>query len=180
MTHEATFKLPAHPLNHPNPLVLMVMGSKTDWGKAMKHGWDKLAELGIPAAALIVSAHRTPDRMRDYAMASEGWGVKIIIAGAGGAAHLPGMYASFTPLPVIGVPVDIEPLNGVDSSHSIQQMPKGSPVATMAIGKPGAINSAVFALQLLALFMPEYKRKLSAYLAEKPNVELFPFDESSQ
>lgn len=125
------------------------MGSSSDW-ETMQHAAATLTALGVPFEKRIVSAHRTPQLMLDYAEAAEGRGLKLIIAGAGGAAHLPGMTASFTTLPVLGVPVESKALKGLDSLLSIAQMPGGVPVATFAIGKPGAINAALFAASLLA------------------------------
>jgi 5-(carboxyamino)imidazole ribonucleotide mutase len=132
-----------------SPLVGIIMGSSSDW-ETMQHAAATLTALGVPFEKRIVSAHRTPQLMLDYAEAAEGRGLKLIIAGAGGAAHLPGMTASFTTLPVLGVPVESKALKGLDSLLSIAQMPGGVPVATFAIGKPGAINAALFAASLLA------------------------------
>ncbi|MFT6558223.1 5-(carboxyamino)imidazole ribonucleotide mutase [Sneathiella sp.] len=132
------------------PLVGIIMGSQSDW-PIMKHAADTLSTLGIPYEAKIVSAHRTPDRLVDYAQSAKSKGLKVLIAGAGGAAHLPGMAASMTPLPVLGVPVESKALKGMDSLLSIVQMPGGVPVGTLAIGKAGAINAALLAGQILAL-----------------------------
>lgn len=131
------------------PLVGIVMGSSSDW-PTMKNAAQCLEELGVPFEAEVVSAHRTPDRMREYAQTARDRGLRAIIAGAGGAAHLPGMLASWTPLPVLGVPVKSRMLAGVDSLLSIVQMPGGVPVATFAIGDSGAKNAALFAARLLA------------------------------
>ena len=131
------------------PLVGIIMGSRSDW-PVMQHAAEMLARLGVPYEAKVVSAHRTPKRLYDYASSAEARGLKIIIAGAGGAAHLPGMAASMTNLPVLGVPVPATALQGQDALLSIVQMPGGIPVATFAIGKPGAINAALFAAALLA------------------------------
>ena len=131
------------------PLVGVVMGSNSDW-PVMKHAVEKLEELGIPCEYRVVSAHRTPDLMFEYAASAKERGLKCIIAGAGGAAHLPGMLASKTILPVLGVPVPSKHLNGQDSLLSIVQMPKGVPVATFAIGDAGAANAGIFAASLLA------------------------------
>ena len=139
----------------------IIMGSRSDW-ETMRHAADTLAALGIGHESKIVSAHRTPQRLYDYAAAAAGRGLKIIIAGAGGAAHLPGMAASMTALPVLGVPVESKALGGVDSLLSIVQMPAGVPVGTLAIGKPGAINAALLAAAILALNDPA----LAARLAE--------------
>jgi 5-(carboxyamino)imidazole ribonucleotide mutase len=143
-----------------NPLVGVVMGSNSDW-EVMKHAANILRDFNVPYEAEVVSAHRTPDRMFEYAGTAIGRGLKCIIAGAGGAAHLPGMIAAKTALPVLGVPVTSRQLRGLDSLLSIVQMPKGVPVATFAIGEAGAANAALFAVALLAL---EDKR-LSAFLA---------------
>ena len=126
------------------------MGSQSDW-QTMQEACDLLEKLDVPFEKKIVSAHRTPDRLYDYANSLRKRGVKVVIAGAGGAAHLPGMIASKTNIPVIGVPISATDLRGVDSLYSIVQMPRGYPVATMAIGAPGAFNAAIFAIQILAL-----------------------------
>jgi 5-(carboxyamino)imidazole ribonucleotide mutase len=131
------------------PLVGIIMGSSSDW-ETMQHTAATLAALGVPFEKRVVSAHRTPKLMISYAESAERRGLRLIIAGAGGAAHLPGMVASFTTLPVLGVPVESKALHGLDSLLSIAQMPGGVPVATFAIGKPGAINAALFAASLLA------------------------------
>jgi 5-(carboxyamino)imidazole ribonucleotide mutase len=145
-----------------SPLVGIIMGSKTDW-ETLAPAKELLEELGVPCEARIVSAHRTPDLMFEYAGAAEGRGLEVIIAGAGGAAHLPGMVASKTVLPVIGVPVPSTILDGMDSLLSIVQMPRGTPVATMAIGKPGAVNAAVLAVKILSGRRPELREKLRAW-----------------
>jgi 5-(carboxyamino)imidazole ribonucleotide mutase len=132
------------------PLVGIIMGSQSDWGTMIACA-ETLDALGIAHEARIVSAHRTPDRLSDYAKTAAGRGLKIIVAGAGGAAHLPGMAAAMTALPVLGVPVESKALNGIDSLLSIVQMPGGIPVGTLAIGKPGAINAALLAAAILAL-----------------------------
>lgn len=131
------------------PLVGIIMGSQSDW-PTMRHAAEILATLGISHEARIVSAHRTPDRLYDYAKSATARGLKAIIAGAGGAAHLPGMTASMTRVPVLGVPIESKSLAGLDSLLSIVQMPGGVPVATFAIGKPGAINAALYAAAILA------------------------------
>lgn len=131
------------------PLIGVVMGSSSDW-EVMRHAAEILAEFGVPHEALVVSAHRMPDEMFRYAEAAQGRGLRAIIAGAGGAAHLPGMLAAKTTVPVLGVPVPSKHLQGVDSLHSIVQMPKGVPVATFAIGTAGAANAALFAVAMLA------------------------------
>ena len=133
----------------PKPLVGIIMGSTSDW-ETMQHAAATLEALGVPFEKRVVSAHRTPKLMVDYAESAERRGLKLIIAGAGGAAHLPGMVASLTTLPVLGVPVESKALKGLDSLLSIAQMPGGVPVATFAIGKAGAINAALFAASLLA------------------------------
>jgi 5-(carboxyamino)imidazole ribonucleotide mutase len=130
--------------------ISIVMGSQSDW-QTMQEACDLLEKLDVPFEKKIVSAHRTPDRLYDYANSLRKRGVKVVIAGAGGAAHLPGMIASKTNIPVIGVPISTTDLRGVDSLYSIVQMPRGYPVATMAIGAPGAFNAAIFAIQILAL-----------------------------
>lgn len=130
--------------------VAIVMGSQSDWA-TMKHAADTLAALGVPCEARIVSAHRTPDRLVAFAKGARDRGVKVVIAGAGGAAHLPGMVASMTPLPVFGVPVESHALKGMDSLLSIVQMPAGVPVGAHAIGKSGAVNAALMAAAVLAL-----------------------------
>jgi 5-(carboxyamino)imidazole ribonucleotide mutase len=134
----------------PAPLVGVIMGSQSDW-ETMRHTMETLKALGVPAESRIVSAHRTPQRLYDYAGSARGRGLKVIIAGAGGAAHLPGMCASITPLPVFGVPVQSKTLSGLDSLLSIVQMPAGVPVGTLAIGKAGAVNAAVLAASVVAL-----------------------------
>jgi 5-(carboxyamino)imidazole ribonucleotide mutase len=133
-----------------NPLVGIIMGSQSDW-ETMQHAHETLHNFGIPHETKIISAHRTPDRLTDYAKNAKSRGLKVIIAGAGGAAHLPGMTASMTPLPVLGVPVESHALKGMDSLLSIVQMPGGIPVGTLAIGKAGAINAALLATSILAL-----------------------------
>ena len=132
------------------PAVGLIMGSQSDWA-TMRHTAETLEALGVPFEARIISAHRTPKRMMAYASAAKGRGLKVIVAGAGGAAHLPGMTAALTPLPVLGVPVESAALKGQDSLLSIVQMPAGVPVGTLAIGKAGAINAALLAASVLAL-----------------------------
>ena len=141
-------------MNPPVPQVAVVMGSTSDW-ETMRHACEVLAELSIPYEAKVVSAHRTPDDMLAFGHAAAGRGLKVVIAGAGGAAHLPGMVAAHTHLPVLGVPVESRALKGQDSLLSIVQMPAGIPVATFAIGVPGAKNAAIFAAGLLAHDHPE-------------------------
>ncbi len=131
------------------PLVGVVMGSQSDW-ETMRHATDTLARLEVPHEARIVSAHRTPDRLAEYARSARGRGLRVIVAGAGGAAHLPGMCAAWTALPVLGVPVESHSLKGMDSLLSIVQMPAGVPVGTLAIGRAGAVNAALLAAAILA------------------------------
>ena len=140
----------------------LIMGSQSDWS-TMKEAANILSELGIKYETKIVSAHRTPDRLWEYGKSAEQRGLKVIIAGAGGAAHLPGMIASKTNLPVVGVPVTTTSLNGIDSLYSILQMPKGYPVATMAIGPQGAKNGGLIAAQILALSDANLKKSLSEW-----------------
>jgi len=147
------------------PLVGVIMGSKSDWD-TMIEADRVLTDFGIPHECQIVSAHRTPDWMAEYASTAEQRGLEVIIAGAGGAAHLPGMCASHTVLPVIGVPVQSAALNGLDSLLSIVQMPKGIPVATVAIGAPGAANAGLLAVAILATSRPDIRAKLQAYRDE--------------
>ncbi|GLH65486.1 5-(carboxyamino)imidazole ribonucleotide mutase [Parageobacillus sp. G301] len=141
------------------PLVGVIMGSQSDW-ETMKYACDILEELQIPFEKKVVSAHRTPDYMFEYAETAEERGIKVIIAGAGGAAHLPGMIAAKTTLPVIGVPVQSKALNGLDSLLSIVQMPGGVPVATVAIGKAGATNAGLLAASMLGIHYPQYMEAL--------------------
>ena len=138
------------------------MGSQSDW-PTMRHAADRLDELGVAYETRIVSAHRTPDRLYDYAKGAAGRGLKVLIAGAGGAAHLPGMAASMTPLPVLGVPVESQALSGLDSLLSIVQMPAGVPVGTLAIGRAGAVNAALLAAAILALGDEDLARRLEAW-----------------
>ena len=144
------------------PLVGVIMGSKSDW-ETMSAADHVLSEFGIPHECQVVSAHRTPAWMAEYASLAAGRGIEVIIAGAGGAAHLPGMVASHTILPVIGVPVKSAALNGLDSLLSIVQMPKGVPVATVAIGASGAANAGLLAVAILATARPELRAKLQRY-----------------
>jgi 5-(carboxyamino)imidazole ribonucleotide mutase len=148
------------------PLVAVLMGSKSDW-ETMRHAAETLDKLGVAHEVKIVSAHRTPRRLHDYAAAAKGRGLKLIIAGAGGAAHLPGMTASMTPLPVLGVPIETAALKGIDSLLSIVQMPAGVPVGTLAIGKAGAINAALLAAAILALFDPAVAAALDRWRARQ-------------
>ena len=144
------------------PLIGVVMGSSSDWD-TMQHAVQILQQFGIAHEAQVVSAHRMPDDMFAYAEAAAGRGLQAIIAGAGGAAHLPGMIAAKTVVPVLGVPVQTKALSGVDSLHSIVQMPKGVPVATFAIGQAGAANATLFAVAMLANEDPELRRQLDAF-----------------
>ncbi|WP_372619902.1 5-(carboxyamino)imidazole ribonucleotide mutase [Falsiroseomonas sp.] len=146
------------------PLVGLIMGSTSDW-ETMRHAAETMQKLGVPHEARVVSAHRTPRRLFDYAAAAEGRGLKVLIAGAGGAAHLPGMAASMTALPVLGVPVESHALKGMDSLLSIVQMPAGIPVGTLAIGRAGAVNAALLAAAILALADPDLARRLAAWRA---------------
>jgi 5-(carboxyamino)imidazole ribonucleotide mutase len=149
-----------------SPLVGIIMGSQSDW-PTLKAAANMLAELGVPYEAKIVSAHRTPDRLADYAKSAKGRGLQVIIAGAGGAAHLPGMTASMTSLPVLGVPVLTKTLNGVDSLYSIVQMPAGIPVGTLAIGEAGATNAGLLAAQILALNDEALAARIEAFRAKQ-------------
>jgi 5-(carboxyamino)imidazole ribonucleotide mutase len=142
--------------------VAIIMGSQSDWD-TMRHAADTLGALGVACDSRIVSAHRTPDRLYEFAKGAKAAGFQIIIAGAGGAAHLPGMAASLTELPVFGVPVQSKALSGVDSLYSIVQMPAGIPVGTLAIGKAGAINAALLAASVLALHDDALATRLAAY-----------------
>ncbi len=144
------------------PLVGIIMGSISDW-ETMEHAANILKEFGVPHETKVVSAHRTPDLMATYAKEAEGRGLRCIIAGAGGAAHLPGMTAAFTTLPVLGVPVESRTMKGLDSLYSIVQMPAGIPVATFAIGKAGATNAALFAISQLATTDATLAQKLAAF-----------------
>ena len=156
------------------PLVGIIMGSRSDW-ETMRHAADTLRELRIAHETRVVSAHRTPDRLYDYARSARERGLKLIIAGAGGAAHLPGMAASMTPLPVLGVPVESQALTGLDSLLSIVQMPAGVPVATLAIGRAGAVNAGILAASILAIAdeslagrLDDYRARQTAAVGESP------------
>ncbi len=144
------------------PLVGVIMGSRSDW-ETMRHAVETLESLGVPCEVKIISAHRTPDLMFEYASTAEARGLEVIIAGAGGAAHLPGMTASKTMLPVLGVPIESHALKGLDSLLSIVQMPAGVPVGTLAIGKAGAINAALLAVAILGNKYPQYREALRTY-----------------
>jgi 5-(carboxyamino)imidazole ribonucleotide mutase len=148
------------------PSVGLIMGSKSDW-ETMKAAAETLDALGVAYEAKVVSAHRTPKRLYEYAESAKSRGLKVIIAGAGGAAHLPGMTASMTPLPVLGVPIKSRELKGLDSLLSIVQMPKGIPVGTLAIGEPGAVNAALMAVSILALNDETLAKRLDAFRAEQ-------------
>lgn len=154
-----------------SPLVGIIMGSKSDW-ETMSHAAATLDELNIAHETKIVSAHRTPDLLFEYATSARDRGIKIIIAGAGGAAHLPGMTAAKTSLPVLGVPVESKTLSGIDSLYSIVQMPAGVPVATFAIGKAGAINAALFAASILAIENNAIRAALDAFRAKQTQTVL--------
>ena len=154
--------------------VAIIMGSQSDW-ETMRHAADTLTALGVEHEAKIVSAHRTPDRLYSFAKGAKAAGYKVVIAGAGGAAHLPGMTASMTELPVFGVPVESRALSGVDSLYSIVQMPAGIPVGTLAIGKAGAINAALLAASVLALNdsalgsrLADWRKQQTASIGEAP------------
>jgi 5-(carboxyamino)imidazole ribonucleotide mutase len=150
----------------PAPWVGIIMGSKSDY-EHLRPAVEILTELGVPHEAQVVSAHRTPDRMFQYAATAESRGLQVIIAGAGGAAHLPGMVASKTTVPVLGVPIPATALDGLDALLSIAQMPKGIPVGTLAIGKPGAANAALLAAAIVALKRPEIGKRLKAWRATR-------------
>jgi len=154
-----------------NPLVGVIMGSRSDW-ETMEHAVNTLAALGVPHEVRVVSAHRTPDLLFEYASMAEGRGLEVIIAGAGGAAHLPGMVASKTVLPVLGVPVQSKALSGLDSLLSIVQMPGGIPVGTLAIGKAGAVNAALLAAAMLGGGHPDIREALRRYRADRTRAVL--------
>lgn len=156
----------SEPQTPPSPLVGVVMGSRSDW-ETMKQATDILEEFGVPHERRVVSAHRTPMVMVDYARDAESRGLQLIIAGAGGAAHLPGMIASMTTLPVLGVPVQSRALSGLDSLLSIVQMPGGVPVGTLAIGAAGAKNAALLAIRILANDRPELRTKIKQFAADQ-------------
>ncbi len=149
-----------------NPLVGVIMGSKSDWD-TLRLAAEILAQFGVAHECQVVSAHRTPERMHEYARTAAGRGLEVIIAGAGGAAHLPGMVAAQTLLPVLGVPVQSKALSGLDSLLSIVQMPAGVPVGTLAIGESGAKNAALLSIRMLAVNRPELQAKLEAYRADQ-------------
>ena len=153
------------------PVVGVIMGSKSDW-ETMRHASEMLKSFGVPHECKIVSAHRTPDLLFSYSEEAAKRGIKVIIAGAGGAAHLPGMCASKTHLPVLGVPVQSKALNGMDSLLSIVQMPKGIPVGTLAIGEAGAANAALFAAAIIARWDAGVRSRLEAFRAQQSKKEL--------
>lgn len=158
------------------PLVAVIMGSSSDW-ETMKHAVEVLERFEVPFERHVVSAHRTPVWMAEFASGAEARGIEVIIAGAGGAAHLPGMTAAHTVLPVLGVPVQSTALQGLDSLLSIVQMPGGVPVGTLAIGRPGAINAGLLAVSILATSRPELRARLRAYRqeqAERVRAETLP------
>jgi 5-(carboxyamino)imidazole ribonucleotide mutase len=154
-----------------NPLVAVIMGSKSDW-ETMRAASEILAEFSVPHETKIVSAHRTPDLLFEFAKSAESRGIEVIIAGAGGAAHLPGMTASQTVLPVLGVPIHSRSLGGLDSLLSIAQMPAGVPVGTLAIGEAGAKNAALLAISILANSWPELRKKLKSFRDEQTQAVL--------
>ena len=153
--------------NAAKPLVAVIMGSKSDWPDVMSSACKTLDDLGIANEAIVMSAHRTPDKVLDYAAKAEENGIEVIIAGAGGAAHLGGVIAAKTQLPVLAVPIASTPLNGLDSLLAMVQMPGGIPVATLAIGRPGAVNAALFAAAILALKHDDVREKLRAFRARQ-------------
>lgn len=153
-------------MSKPAAPVAIIMGSQSDWA-TMRHAAETLEALGVPHEAKIISAHRTPERLFEFAKTAKSKGHKVIIAGAGGAAHLPGMCASMTPLPVFGVPIESKALSGQDSLLSIVQMPAGIPVGTLAIGKAGAVNAALLAVAVLALNDEKLARKLDQWRAKQ-------------
>src|SRR5205823_2630335 len=160
------------------PLVGLIMGSKSDW-ETMSHAADTLDKLGVPYEAKVVSAHRTPDLLFEYASTAVQRGLEVLIAGAGGAAHLPGMCAAKTLLPVLGVPVESKALHGVDSLLSIVQMPAGVPVATLAIGRAGAVNAALLAASILGRTRPPVREALQRFRAEQTQAVLAEPDPSA-
>jgi len=156
------------PLPKAGPLVGIIMGSKSDW-ETMRHAAEMLDQLAVPYETKVVSAHRTPERLYDYARSARGRGLKVIVAGAGGSAHLPGMAAAMTSLPVLGVPVETKSLKGMDSLLSIVQMPAGIPVGTLAIGKAGATNASLLAAAILAASDPELAERLQRFRDDQTN-----------
>jgi 5-(carboxyamino)imidazole ribonucleotide mutase len=157
--------------NDVEPKVSVVMGSASDW-PTLRKAVEVLEEFGVPTERQVVSAHRTPDRLREYALAAAGRGLEVIIAGAGGAAHLPGMLAAWTTLPVLGVPVESRALRGMDSLLSIVQMPRGVPVGTLAIGEAGASNAGLLAVRMLAVRDPALRGALQRFREEQGRAAL--------
>jgi 5-(carboxyamino)imidazole ribonucleotide mutase len=153
------------------PLVGIIMGSQSDW-ETMRHAVETLDALGVESETKVVSAHRTPDLVFEYASSAEGRGLEVIVAGAGGAAHLPGMTAAKTTLPVLGVPVESKALSGLDSLLSIVQMPAGVPVGTLAIGRAGAVNAALLAAAIVARGRPELEARLKAWRRDQTDAVL--------
>jgi 5-(carboxyamino)imidazole ribonucleotide mutase len=153
-------------MTQPTPKAAIIMGSQSDW-PVMRHAATVLDDLGVTYETRVVSAHRTPERLYSYATSAAARGLKVIVAGAGGAAHLPGMTAALTTLPVIGVPIANTALNGVDALHSIVQMPAGVPVATVAIGEPGAVNAGLLAAKILAVADADLAARVAAWRAAR-------------
>jgi len=162
-----------------SPLVGVIMGSRSDW-ETMRHTCDTLEALGVPFETRVVSAHRTPDLLFEYADGARARGIEVIIAGAGGAAHLPGMVSSKTSLPVLGVPIESKALSGMDSLLSIVQMPGGVPVGTLAIGKAGAINAALLATSILAGSHPDHREAIEQFRTEQTRRVLRDADPSAE
>ena len=160
------------------PVVGIIMGSRSDW-ETMRHAADTLEQLGVPFEKEVVSAHRTPDKLYEYASSAEARGLQVIIAGAGGAAHLPGMTASKTLLPVLGVPVETKALKGLDSLLSIAQMPAGVPVGTLAVGRAGAVNAALLAVAIVARSDESVRERLAAFRASQTEAVLAAPDPSA-
>jgi len=160
------------------PVVGIIMGSRSDW-ETMRHAADTLEQLGVPFEKEVVSAHRTPDKLYEYASSAEARGLQVIIAGAGGAAHLPGMTASKTLLPVLGVPVETKALKGLDSLLSIAQMPAGVPVGTLAVGRAGAVNAALLAVAIVARSDEGVRERLAAFRASQTEAVLAAPDPSA-
>ena len=160
------------------PVVGIIMGSRSDW-ETMRHAAETLEELGVPFETQVVSAHRTPDKLFEYASSAEARGLQVVIAGAGGAAHLPGMTASKTLLPVLGVPVETKALQGLDSLLSIAQMPAGVPVGTLAVGRAGAVNAALLAAAIVARSDAGVRERLAAFRASQTEAVLAAPDPSA-
>jgi 5-(carboxyamino)imidazole ribonucleotide mutase len=160
------------------PVVGIIMGSRSDW-ETMRHAAETLEQLGVPFEKEVVSAHRTPDRLYEYASSAEARGLQVVIAGAGGAAHLPGMTASKTLLPVLGVPVETKALQGLDSLLSIAQMPAGVPVGTLAVGRAGAVNAALLAAAIVARSDEGVRERLAAFRASQTEAVLAAPDPSA-